>query len=66
MEAPSLDRAEEVSGLLINELVAALFQEFDETTPANVEHGKQAISIIFDNGNRNIRLIGTFEPQGGK
>ncbi|HEX2825263.1 MAG TPA: hypothetical protein VHP37_02855 [Burkholderiales bacterium] len=58
--------AEEVSGLLINELVAALFQEFNETTAANVEHGKQAISIIFDDDNRNIRLIGTFEPQGGK
>ena len=58
--------AEEVSGLLINELVAALFQEFNETTPANVEHGKQAISIIFDDDNRNIRLIGTFVPQGGK
>jgi hypothetical protein len=58
--------AQEVSGLLINELVAALFQEFEETTPANVEHGKQAISIIFDDDNRNIRLIGTFQPLGGK
>jgi hypothetical protein len=58
--------AEEVAGLLINELVAALFKEFDETTAANVAHGKQAISIIFDDDNRNIRLIGTLQPQGGK
>jgi hypothetical protein len=40
--------AREVSDLLLNELVAALFQEFDETTPQNVEHGKQAISLIFN------------------
>jgi len=46
-----------VSGLLINELVAALFQEFNETTAANVEHGKQAISLIFNNANRDMRLI---------
>jgi hypothetical protein len=57
--------AKQVSDLLVNELVAALFTEFNETTPANVEHGKQAISIIFNNGNRDIRLIGTFRPLGG-
>lgn len=57
--------AQQVGGLLANELVAALFQEFNETTAANIEHGKQAISIIFNNRNRDIRLVGTFEPQGG-
>jgi hypothetical protein len=57
--------AQEVSDLLLNELVAALFQEFDETTPANVEHGKQAISLIFNDLNRDIRLVGTFQPLGG-
>lgn len=57
--------AREVSELLLNELVAALFQEFDETTPQNVEHGKQAISLIFNDLNRDIRLVGTFEPLGG-
>jgi hypothetical protein len=57
--------AQQVSDLLLNELLAALFQEFNETTPANVEHGKQAISIIFNNDNKDIRLIGTFEPLGG-
>jgi len=55
-----------VSDLMLNELVAALFQEFDETTPDNVAEGKQAISLIFNDGNRNMRLIGTFAPpQGG-
>ena len=38
--------AQQVSVLLQNELVAASFQEFAETTPDNVEHGKQAISLI--------------------
>jgi len=54
--------AQEVSNLMVNELVAALFQEFNETTPDNVEHGKQAISLIFNDLNRDMRLIGTFGP----
>jgi hypothetical protein len=58
--------AQQVSGLLLNELVAALFTEFDETTPENVPHGKQAISLIFNDLNRDIRLVGTFEPLGGE
>jgi hypothetical protein len=57
--------AQQVSDLLVNELVAALFQEFNETTPQNVEHGKQAISLIFNDLNRDIRLVGTFDPLGG-
>jgi hypothetical protein len=55
-----------VSDLLLNELVAALFKEFDETTPQNVEQGKQAISLIFNDLNRDIRLVGTFDPLGGE
>ena len=54
--------AQEVSDLMLNELVAALFKEFDETTPENVEHGKQAISLIFNDTNRDMRLVGTFGP----
>ena len=63
--APSAEQiafAQQVSDLLLNELLAALFQEFDETTPANVEHGTQAISLIFNDLNRDIRLVGTFAP----
>jgi hypothetical protein len=54
--------AELTSDLMLNELVAALFTEFDETTPDNVPHGKQAISLIFNDLNRDMRLIGTFGP----
>ena len=54
--------AQEVSDLMLNELVAALFTEFDETTPQNVEHGKQAISLIFNDLNRDMRLVGTLSP----
>src|SRR5262245_22865098 len=54
--------AEDVSTLLLNELVAALLKEFDETTTLNVEHGKQAISLIFNDVNRDIRLVGAFSP----
>ena len=58
--------AQQVSDLMVNELVAAPFQEFNETTPQNVEHGKQAISLIFNDLNRDMRLVGTFGPlQGG-
>ena len=54
--------AQEVSDLMVNEIVAALFTEFGETTPQNVEHGKQAISLIFNDLNRDMRLVGTFGP----
>jgi hypothetical protein len=54
--------AQRTSDLMVNELVAALFQEFNETTPDNVEEGKQAISLIFNNSNRDMRLIGTLAP----
>lgn len=56
------DFAERTSDLLHNELFAALLQEFGETTPENVEEGKQAISLIFNNSNRDIRLVGSFFP----
>jgi hypothetical protein len=54
--------AQQVSDLMLNEVVAALFKEFDETTPANVPHGKQAISLIFNDLNRDMRLIGALPP----
>lgn len=54
--------ARTTSDLMLNELKAALFQEFNETTPDNVEHGKQAISLIFNDANRDMRLIGVLPP----
>src|SRR5215468_6936860 len=62
----SIAFAQRTSDLMLNELLAALFKEFDETTPSNVEEGKQAISLIFNDSNRDMRLIGAFPPlQGG-
>lgn len=58
----SIAFAQKTSDLMLNELLAALFQEFSETTPDNVEHGKQAISLIFNDANRDMRLIGTTGP----
>ena len=54
--------AEHTSDLLLNEVFAALLKEFSETTPDNVEQGKHAISLIFNNANRDMRLIGVFGP----
>jgi hypothetical protein len=58
--------AQEVSDLMLNELLAALFKEFDETTVQNADHGKQAISLIFNDLNRDMRLVGTIRPLLGK
>src|SRR5262245_51270767 len=55
---------QQVSDLLLNELPAALSQEFKEPTPDNVDHGKQAISLVFNDQNRDMRLVGTFRPLG--
>ena len=54
--------AEQTADLLQKEVFAALLQEFGETTPENVEQGKQAVSLIFHDANRDIRLIGDFQP----
>src|SRR5215211_3199466 len=63
---PPTDAEKEVAvqtaNLLQNEVFAALLQEFGETTPENVELGKQAVSLIFHDANRDIRLIGNFQP----
>jgi hypothetical protein len=56
------DTAEKTADLLQAEVFAALLKEFGETTPENVEHGKVAVSLIFNDANRDIRLIGAFDP----
>ena len=43
-------------------LFAALGQEFAETTPENVEQGKQSISLIFNDKNKDMRLVGVLNP----
>lgn len=54
--------AQRSSNLLLATLFAALLQEFAETTPANVEEGKQSISLVFHDRNENMRLVGELEP----
>jgi hypothetical protein len=57
-----IDFAKQTSDLMLNTLFAALTQEFDETTPSNVEQGKHSISLIFNDLNRDMRLVGTVGP----
>jgi hypothetical protein len=61
-----IEFARQVSALMLNELLAALVQEFNETTPQNVEHGKQAISLLFNDNNRDMRLVSAFRPMLGR
>ena len=61
----SIAFAQRTSDLLLATLFAALTQEFDETTPANVEEGKASISLVFSDTHSNFRLVGTFDPLRG-
>jgi hypothetical protein len=54
--------AERTSNLMLATLFAALLQEFAETTPANVEEGKHSISLIFNDRNDDMRLVGELQP----
>jgi hypothetical protein len=54
----NVEYAKGVAQLLQNEMIAALLQEFNETTAANASQGKVAIGLIFNDANRAIRLIG--------
>jgi hypothetical protein len=56
------ESAVKTADLLQAEVFAALLQEFGETTPENVEQGKVAVSLIFHDANRDIRLIGNANP----
>ena len=57
-----IEFAQETSNLMLNTLFAALTQEFDETTVHNVEQGKQSISTIFNDKNKDMRLVGNLDP----
>ncbi|MEZ4298819.1 MAG: hypothetical protein R3B70_27965 [Polyangiaceae bacterium] len=54
--------AEETCDLMTNTVVAALLQEIDETTPDNAAQGSRSISLIFNDRNHDIRLVGTVDP----
>ena len=47
---------------MLKTLFAALGQEFAETTAENVEQGKQSISLIFNDKNKDMRLVGVLHP----
>ena len=57
-DAQQVQFAQRTSDLMLATLFAALLQEFAETTPANVEEGKQSISLIFHDRNEAMRLVG--------
>jgi hypothetical protein len=57
-----IDFAKGVAQLLQNETIAALLQEFNETTVANAAQGKIAIGLVFNDANPAIRLIGNLSP----
>ena len=59
---PQVEFAKRSSDLMVATIVAALLQEFAETTPANVEEGKHSISLIFDDRNDSMRLVGELAP----
>jgi hypothetical protein len=58
----NIDYAKGIDQLLQNEMIAALLQEFNETTAANAAQGKVAIGLIFNDANPAIRLIGNLSP----
>lgn len=54
--------AQRTSDLLLATLLAALTQEFNETTPQNVEEGNVSIGLVFSDSHTNFRLVGTKGP----
>jgi hypothetical protein len=50
------------SDLMVNTVVAALVQEIGETTPANAAQGSQSISLVFNDHNHDMRLVGSLDP----
>lgn len=57
--------AEESADLMTNTVIAALLQEIDETTPDNVAQGSLSISLVFNDKNHDMRLVGTIDPLSG-
>src|SRR5262249_17736226 len=68
-QPPTADRiafAQRTSDLMSATIFAALTQEFDETTAANVAEGSQSIGLIFNDSNESMRLVGTLNPPSEK
>src|SRR3954468_16539610 len=58
----AVETARETSDLMTNTVVAALLQEIGETTPANAARGSLSIGLVFNDHNRDMRLVGTLQP----
>lgn len=54
--------ANDVADAMVDRIVTLLFREFAVTTPANAAVGTAAISNIFDNDNKSMRLVGDVDP----
>jgi len=54
--------AQKSTDLMQATLFAALSQEFAETTADNVDEGKKSISLIFNDLNKDMRLVGLLNP----
>jgi hypothetical protein len=57
-----IDFAKGTSDLMTNTVIAALVQEINETTPQNATQGDLSISLVFNDRNRDMRLVGTLQP----
>ena len=60
--AQAVASAQKTSDLMLATIFAALGQEFAETTPENVPEGKKSISLIFNDRNKDMRLVGILKP----
>jgi hypothetical protein len=59
---PTVVFAKDTTDILQSRLFAALGQEFSQTTAATAAKGSAAISLIFNDKNHNMRLVGTVGP----
>jgi hypothetical protein len=58
----AIQSAQTASDLMLATLFAALTQEFAETRTDNVDEGKKSISLIFNDKNKDMRLVGVLNP----
>jgi hypothetical protein len=62
LTAPAVIYAKETTDILQSRVIAALVNEFANTSPATAAKGSDAISLIFNDKNHNMRLVGTVGP----
>jgi len=60
--AAEIEYARGASDLMTNTVVAALLQEINETTPQNAAQGSLSIGLVFNDHNRDMRLVGRLQP----